>query len=131
MRSFCRLTLGLRLDDSLLDAELSCMNSYWSKNPRMPGAGISRGPAHQQGRLRPRHRELSYAIEHGPPRSNSIIIVVSHDCRMSDYKAALGDFNRAAGHYELPRIPAQVLTGAVNVTPPWASRTARSLTSQR
>ena len=29
---------------------------------------------------------------------------------MSDYKAALGDFNRAAGHYELPRIPGQVLT---------------------
>ena len=80
LRSFCRMTLGLRLDDSLLDAELSAIEQLLEKEPKDAWHRGIHGPCSPA-------RETSSApsascpmrLSAGTTGSNSNIIAVSHD----------------------------------------------------
>jgi tetratricopeptide (TPR) repeat protein len=106
------MSLGLSLDDSLLEAELTAVDWVLAQTPRDGRVRNVRGALlASKGDFDRAIAELSYAIEHQAASIQAYYHRGLARMRRTDYKEALDDFNHAADRYEPREIPAQILMG--------------------
>ena len=111
LRAWCRTKLGLSLDDSLLEDELTAIDQLLEKDARNAKMRGLRGvlltsTENLDGAI----VDLSYAIDHTLAQDAFYYYRGLARMRRRNHKEALDDFNTAAGLSYPSQIPAQILS---------------------